>query len=591
MSEPDISNLARRLAEQNNVAWQSLSGSGPDGRVVERDVLDYLARVMAGEEALDPTPEPLPEGMEAWTEVGADSVGNYSRPIKSADAPPPELSLPEDHAPEAPASVEYEESVTQSDMGSPGAADAASEIAELGDDVFLFDDDDDDFETPDSLAGGEHATERGDVQFVPGGFPADAGSVDADGLVTPDLEDDLLLVSGDDLSDDDLAGDDLLGDAGYAPPLEAAEVFEPSGEQFDAVPEGVAEAQPEAPAAWSGSELRLDSDPYEPVPTDAADLWEDGGDVGESAAVGGAMFESDDAAPAGETFESGEAFESGGSLDASDSFETGGAFDSGEALEAGDSFEAGETFESGEAFETGETFGAGEWAAEGTASGSEEVAYGETESDELRGVDAGGQTETGSFHDVGAVDADLGRETPAVAGLSGAIPLVRTPNLLRRNVDVSALAAAQLAAGLELGLEGPLSVAPFLVRAAAKAAHDVGLAGGQVAMAEIQAGILLRRVDGAVSMAFVDLVRELEGVGTEEDEVALVAVDLSMLDVDEAFLDVGAPTVTLGRILYDSEVGGYRSTLALTGDLPLDQGSRLLARVAELLTSPVRLLV
>src|SRR5690606_32351506 len=66
VSEPDITALARRLAEQNNVDWRRLKGSGEGGRIVERDVLDYLARVMAGEEAVDPTPEPLPEGMEAW---------------------------------------------------------------------------------------------------------------------------------------------------------------------------------------------------------------------------------------------------------------------------------------------------------------------------------------------------------------------------------------------------------------------------------------------------------------------------------------------------------------------------------------------
>src|SRR5690606_23691594 len=68
VSEPDISTLARRLAEQNNVDWRALDGSGPDGKVVERDVLDYLARVMSGDEATSPTAEPLPEGMDAWPE-------------------------------------------------------------------------------------------------------------------------------------------------------------------------------------------------------------------------------------------------------------------------------------------------------------------------------------------------------------------------------------------------------------------------------------------------------------------------------------------------------------------------------------------
>ena len=68
MSEPGITPLAQRLAEENNVDWRSLAGSGDDGTIVERDVLEYLARVMAGE-ALDPTPEPLPEGMDAWPEA------------------------------------------------------------------------------------------------------------------------------------------------------------------------------------------------------------------------------------------------------------------------------------------------------------------------------------------------------------------------------------------------------------------------------------------------------------------------------------------------------------------------------------------
>ena len=68
MSAPTIAPLAQRLAEENNVDWKNLSGSGPQGSVTEVDVLNYLARVMAGEEDLNPTAEPVPEGMEAWPE-------------------------------------------------------------------------------------------------------------------------------------------------------------------------------------------------------------------------------------------------------------------------------------------------------------------------------------------------------------------------------------------------------------------------------------------------------------------------------------------------------------------------------------------
>lgn len=68
MSPPDIAPAAKRLAEENNVNWRTLRGSGEGGSVVERDVLEFLARVMRGEEAADPTREPLPEGLSAWPE-------------------------------------------------------------------------------------------------------------------------------------------------------------------------------------------------------------------------------------------------------------------------------------------------------------------------------------------------------------------------------------------------------------------------------------------------------------------------------------------------------------------------------------------
>lgn len=89
MTEPEIAPLARRLAEENNVDWRRLVGSGEGGRVVERDVLGFLARVMAGEEDLDPTPEPVPDGMQAWPE--ADVAAFRAGP--AAPAPPVERSV------------------------------------------------------------------------------------------------------------------------------------------------------------------------------------------------------------------------------------------------------------------------------------------------------------------------------------------------------------------------------------------------------------------------------------------------------------------------------------------------------------------
>ena len=68
MTELPISPLARRIAEENNVNWRALEGSDAGGGVNERDVLNYLEQVMLGTKPVDPTPEPLPEGMTAWAD-------------------------------------------------------------------------------------------------------------------------------------------------------------------------------------------------------------------------------------------------------------------------------------------------------------------------------------------------------------------------------------------------------------------------------------------------------------------------------------------------------------------------------------------
>ena len=43
----NITPLAKRLAEENNLDWQQLEGSGENGRVMERDVLQRLADIMS----------------------------------------------------------------------------------------------------------------------------------------------------------------------------------------------------------------------------------------------------------------------------------------------------------------------------------------------------------------------------------------------------------------------------------------------------------------------------------------------------------------------------------------------------------------
>lgn len=222
--------------------------------------------------------------------------------------------------------------------------------------------------------------------------------------------------------------------------------------------------------------------------------------------------------------------------------------------------------------------GVAPWGGEALGDGDDLVTLDEAE--RLDELDA--------LEDVEALDGTLPELD--VAAAVAALPLVRSGAVLRRHLDVSALAAAQLAVGVELGGD-PLEAAPFLLRAVARAAAELGVTGGQVALAELRGSVKLRRVDEAGSRSFRSLVEDLEQDGSEEDEVGLVAVDLSGLDVDEVVLDVAVPAVTLGRILYDTQHGAYRSTLALTGDLPLEKGAKLLSRVAELLGAPVRLLL
>ena len=93
MSEVDISPLAKRLAEENNVDWRKLRGSGAGGKVVERDVLEFLARVMSGQEDVDPTPEPLPEGMEEWPE---EDIAAYRRGARERTGEPGAAQTPEE---------------------------------------------------------------------------------------------------------------------------------------------------------------------------------------------------------------------------------------------------------------------------------------------------------------------------------------------------------------------------------------------------------------------------------------------------------------------------------------------------------------
>ncbi|BAW01906.1 E3 binding domain protein [Thermus thermophilus] len=102
MEEPKITPLARRLAEENGIDWRKLQGTGPDGLIVERDILAYLAKVMAGEVDLPPQPEappPLPKEEElrrAQEVLGREGVDLAEVIPQEPEPTPPPLTLEEE---------------------------------------------------------------------------------------------------------------------------------------------------------------------------------------------------------------------------------------------------------------------------------------------------------------------------------------------------------------------------------------------------------------------------------------------------------------------------------------------------------------
>lgn len=66
-----IAPLAKILAEANGIDWEKLSGTGEGGMIVEQDILNYLSRVMTGEE--DPPSTPVDAPPPDWN--GEDIPG------------------------------------------------------------------------------------------------------------------------------------------------------------------------------------------------------------------------------------------------------------------------------------------------------------------------------------------------------------------------------------------------------------------------------------------------------------------------------------------------------------------------------------
>jgi hypothetical protein len=174
------------------------------------------------------------------------------------------------------------------------------------------------------------------------------------------------------------------------------------------------------------------------------------------------------------------------------------------------------------------------------------------------------------------------------------LPLVTYGILLRRHVDLSTVIQAQHAVAEEVGYEDPQILTCFLLRAASKALHKVPLVHGSVGLASIRehgVGIIeMPEASSAPFRAILNKTRQALG-SSMRDSVALAVADMSGFDIDEAVLNVGVPVLTLGRMMYDNGKGTHHSTLSISGNVSVESGTKFLSAVAELLNSPVRLVV
>jgi hypothetical protein len=568
--EPDISPLAKRLAEENNVNWRGLLGSGAGGKIVERDVLEYLAKVMAGEEDINPTAEPLPEGLDAWPED--DVRAFYGGAVPATETPvgeedlyldTPDLGSLELDAPAVSTHTSTTHSPENRLQESANHADT-----DLGEDIFLIDEAEDtepvtmtqsvmpsaessfDFEADSEVATFDDISSFDEVETEVLAAIEDSSE---DLFTADDDVENLASLFVDDITADDSATGVLAQTADTVSTetdtmMVDAITAEPSA--YEASFEAPAEPEFEVPT-FSASETLPHEDVVEAFSPETTDI-----DV--------VTFEAD-------------------TLAESISEDTFATLDNDEVE-----------------------------MVEAVQAESDSVAEPQFSEPELLEEISDDQSEP-SFNDVipavggalagagiaaamtSAPEPEMPRVTPSAPVVSSNLPLVSYGVLLRRHVDLSTLMQAQHAVAEEITQEEPVAVTSFLLRAAAKAQHKVSLVSGQtIGLAVIRdQGVSVVAVNEASSAPFRQVLSHTQQAlsAHKTDSVALVVADMSGFDIDEAVLNVGAPVLTLGRTMYDSSKGTHHSTLSLSGNVSVESGTKFLSAVAELLNAPVRLVV
>ncbi len=465
--DPDIAPLARRLAEENNVDWRRLEGSGSDGRIVERDVLDFLSRVMAGEEAVDPTPEPLPEGMEAWPE----------------------------------------------EQRRPGTA---------------------------SSPGVESADDRGGVS------------------------DDDLLLAGDDLID---TGDDvplLSGDEG----------------PHEAVPDLFDESAPASERREPAPELFMDDQDDDDRPS------------AQGRAPRGAAFDFGGLPGAEAPAETTPETTPETTRETTPEFERGGAgddelsFGDADALCFGDDDAARAA--PIDAPPRDEEAPSAPAAAEAVAEPTPESALAESAPAAPAPVEPAAAEPAAVPPEAPQPPAAASpRPQPDLEGL----PLARARTVVRRHVAFGPMLEVRRSVALEAGRDDlPISALVLLAARRAAGRLDVGRPGVAVPAPGGVLRVVVPQEPGLARIADAIDAATHGGGERPSDEADLWIVDLSGVGVDEAVLDADTAQLVLGRVLTDGDDGSVRATLSLVADVPVERGAAFLARVADLLEEPLRLL-
>jgi hypothetical protein len=180
-----------------------------------------------------------------------------------------------------------------------------------------------------------------------------------------------------------------------------------------------------------------------------------------------------------------------------------------------------------------------------------------------------------------------GRESPAP---EPAWPLARVRTVVRRHVDLGGLLALQRAAALESGRE-QVSAAAVLLVAVRRAAERLEFGAPGVALPGTDGGVVAVVPAGqGIAEIAAELAAAAQGGRASDEAADLWIADLSGLGVDEAILDGDVPQLTLGRVLSDEEDGSLHGTLTFAGEHDLAHAAGFLARVADLVEEPLRLL-